>query len=106
MINALYGLESKIKYEFSALLWKYSAEGGWYFISLPKDISLEIRSNLKWQEEGWGRMKASAVIKDLHWNTSIWFDTKKDGYILPIKSEIRNNLSLKEGDKLNISVLI
>tara|TARA_R110002073_G_scaffold336287_3_gene531776 strand:+ start:3566 stop:3865 length:300 start_codon:yes stop_codon:yes gene_type:complete len=99
-------LGSKIKYQFSAKLWKHNSEGGWYFITMPKNFSQEIRSNLQWQEEGWGRMKAIAIIKDLKWDTSIWFDTKGKNYVLPIKSEIRKKLSLKEADLLTISILV
>jgi len=59
------------------------------FISLPISVSTEIRANLKWQEEGWGRLKVSAKIGNSEWNTAIWFDTKKETYLLPIKAEIR-----------------
>ena len=99
-------MESKIKYQFSAKLWKHNSEGGWYFITMPKNFSQEIRSNLQWQEEGWGRMKAIAIIKDLKWDTSIWFDTKAKNYVLPVKSEIRKKLSIKESDLLTISILV
>ena len=97
---------TKITYEFSANLWRHSANGGWHFISMPKNISKEIRDHLKWQEEGWGRMKVSAIINELQWETSIWFDKKMNTYILPIKAEIRKNLSLKEGMMISASILI
>lgn len=101
-----HSLEGKIKYQFSAKLWRHNSEGGWYFITLPSDYSNEIRSNLQWQEEGWGRMKAIAQLKGINWNTSIWFDTKKKSYILPIKSEIRKKLLLQEDDLLTMNILI
>jgi len=88
-------MEGKIKYEYMANMWKHNSPGGWYFVSLPNHLSREIRTNLKWQEEGWGRMKAIAQIEDLHWETAIWFDTKMDAYILPIKAEIRQKKNLK-----------
>lgn len=97
---------AKIKYKFSCTLWKYSGSGGWYFVSLPKVASKEIRDHLQWQEEGWGRMKASAIINNQEWNTSIWFDKKKNTYILPIKASIRKNLLLKEGMIISGSILI
>ena len=97
---------NKIRYQFSAKLWRHNFEGGWYFITVPKNYSTEIRDNLQWQEEGWGRMKASAVTEELTWNTSIWFDTKTDSYILPIKSEIRKKLSLQENDLVKVTLLI
>tara|TARA_R110002072_G_scaffold302668_1_gene487145 strand:- start:428 stop:727 length:300 start_codon:yes stop_codon:yes gene_type:complete len=99
-------MESKIKYQFSSKLWKHSSEGGWFFITVPKNYSEEIRNNLKWQEEGWGRMKAAVIIKELNWNTSIWFDTKVKSYILPVKLEIRKKLSLKDDDFLTVTILI
>lgn len=80
-------MSGKIKYSFSGKLWKDKVNK-WHFVSLPKEQSLEIRTNLQWQEEGWGRMKAVAKISDHSWDTSIWFDSKSKLYVLPLKSEI------------------
>ena len=41
-----------VKYEFSAEPWQYGAPGGWHFVSLPKELSAEIRANFKHEEEG------------------------------------------------------
>lgn len=78
-----------IRYEFGATPWQYQGKGGWYFISLPIKLAGEIRDNLQWQEEGWGRMKATAKIGNSEWQTAIWFDTKLNTYLLPLKSTIR-----------------
>ena len=99
-------MEGKIKYEYQASMWKHHSPGGWYFVSLPKKISKEIRAHLKWQEEGWGRMKAVAQIEDLRWETAIWFDTKMDTYILPIKAEVRNKGNLKINQDFKMMVWI
>jgi len=99
-------MKGKIKYEFLASIWKDTSPGGWYFVSLPKTMSKEIRKNLKWQEEGWGRMKASAQIGEFTWETAIWFDTKKEAYLLPIKAEIRKKLGIQTGEKIKINVWI
>ena len=96
---------SKIKFSFSNKLWKDNL-ASWYFVTVPKEMSTEIRSNLQWQEEGWGRMKVVVTLNDLEWKTSIWFDTKSDCYILPVKAEIRKKLSLKEDDLLNVDILV
>ena len=82
-------MKGKIKYEFFAKVWQHSSPNGWYFASLPKEIATEIRDHLKWQEEGWGRMKAIAKIGNSQWETAIWFDTKHKTYLLPLKAEIR-----------------
>lgn len=87
-------------------MWKHDASGGWFFVSLPKEISKEIREHLKWQEEGWGRMKASANVNGLKWDTAIWFDKKLDTYLLPIKADIRRKASLNSDDKISVSIII
>ncbi len=99
-------MQAKIKYEFSGKLWKSSEQGGWQFISLPNDISKEIRESLKWQEEGWGRMKATARIKEIDWETAIWFDKKADTYLLPIKADIRKKATIKLDDLVKVSISI
>ncbi len=95
-------MQAKIKYNFIGKIW----DGGWFFVSLPKDISKEIREHLKWQEEGWGRMKATAIIKEIEWDTAIWFDTKHDTYLLPLKADIRKKASLELNDIVNVSIAI
>lgn len=93
---------NSIKYEFSAEVWQYAGHAGWYFMSLPTKLAKEIRDHLKWQEEGWGRLKTTAKIGDSEWQTAIWFDTKMNTYLLPIKAEIRRKERLEIGDKKKV----
>lgn len=99
-------MEGKIKFEFSTEMWKHNSPNGWYFVSVPKKMSMEIRENLKWQEESWGRMKAFAEIGECKWETAIWFDTKMDTYVLPIKAEIRNKSQLKTNQVIEMNIWI
>lgn len=84
-----------IKYEFTAIPWQYSVPNGWYFVSLPPNLAKEIRDVLKSEEEGWGRLKATAKIGASEWQTAIWFDTKMNTYLLPLKAEIRKKENLE-----------
>lgn len=90
-----------LKFEFTAKPWKHKSPGGWHFISLPKKLSKEIRDALKKEEEGWGRLKAIAQIGNTEWKTAIWFDTKMNTYLLPLKTEIRKkeNLTINKDAK-------
>jgi len=103
-------MESKgTKFEFSAKAYQYSSSAemsGWTFVSLPKEMSIEIRDIFKWLEEGWGRMKVTAKIGDSEWQTAIWFDTKQDTYLLPLKAVIRKkeNIVLDKDMKVIIWV--
>lgn len=99
-------MNGKIRYNFSGSMWKHGSAGGWHLVSLPKSMSKEIRENLQWQEEGWGRMKAEARIEELTWQTAIWFDTKKDTYVLPIKAVVRKKLHLELNKKIEVILWI
>ena len=99
-------LKGKIKYPFTANVWKYSGTNGWYFVSLPIEISTEIREHLKWQEEGWGRMKATAAIGTTQWDTAIWFDSKQKTYLLALKSDVRKKEKLEIDSVAEVTIWI
>jgi hypothetical protein len=96
----------KIKFQFSGVIWKYSGKGAWYFVTIPEELSREIRDTAQWQEEGWGRLKTIAKIKDVEWETSIWFDKKANAYLLPLKADIRKQLKLEDGMKIEVMLNI
>ena len=98
-----------IKYGFSAKVWHYSSTGsmgGWWIVCLPKEMAKEIREQLKCLEEGWGRMKITARIADSQWKTAIWFDTKLDTYLLPVKAEIRKKEKLETDSEVEVAIWI
>jgi len=95
-----------IQYTFTSTIWQHSSPGGWHFIALPNDMASEIRSLLKAQEEGWGRLKAVAKIGNSEWKTAIWFDTKKDTYLLPVKADIRKQEGLVDGSIADVVLWI
>ena len=90
----------RIPYRFESSLWRHSSNGGWFFLTIPKELSKEIRSILGSEEEGWGRLKVKASIRNTEWDTAIWFDTKLECYLLPVKAEIREKEKLLEGNQI------
>ncbi|MFM9007613.1 MAG: DUF1905 domain-containing protein [Bacteroidota bacterium] len=51
-------------------------------------------------------MKAEAKIGKSQWQTAIWFDTKHQTYLLPIKAEIRKRESIEKDDSVRVQVYI
>ena len=99
----------KAKYEFIAKPYQYSSSEemcGWTFVSLPKDLSKEIREDFKYLEEGWGRMKVTAKLGSSEWQTAIWFDTKQDTYLLPLKAKIRKQENVTLGENVQVVILV
>ena len=99
----------RVKYQFSAKVYQYSSSkemGGWTFVSLPKELSSEIRESFKHLEEGWGRMKVTAKLGGSEWQTAIWFDTKQDAYLLPLKAKIRKQENIALDQDVQIAVFV
>ncbi len=89
-------------YSFKGKLWKHKSQGGWHFVTLPSRVSKKIRSALGTSEEGWGRLKTVAQIKGSSWQTAIWFDTKADSYLLPVKAAVRRKEKLEVGSSIGV----
>ena len=98
-----------IKFEFSAKVFNYSSAAdmvGWTIVLLPKELSMEIRDNFKREEQGWGRMRITAKTGNSEWQTAIWFDTKHDTYLLPIKAAIRKKENIAPDQVVKIAIWI
>lgn len=95
-------MTGKIQYEFSATIWQHASPGGWFFVSLPNEMAGEIRMALKSQEEGWGRLKATAQVGESTWETAIWYDSKRKTYLLPLKEEIRKTEQLDASTAIKV----
>ncbi|PIU01061.1 MAG: DUF1905 domain-containing protein [Bdellovibrionales bacterium CG10_big_fil_rev_8_21_14_0_10_45_34] len=77
------------KYKFRGHVWKHKGHGGWFFVTLPRSLSLKIRKDHGLSEEGWGRLKATAKLGKTSWATAIWYDSKVQSYLLPLKASVR-----------------
>ena len=68
-----------MKYEFTAKVWNYSSTvgtGGWH------------------------------IACNTQWETAIWFDTKLDTYLLPLKAEIRKKEKITTDKEIEIMIWI
>ena len=99
----------QVKYAFSAKAYQVSSSEqmcGWTFVSLPEELSTEIRENFKHLEEGWGRMKVTAKLGGSEWQTAIWFDTKQGTYLLPLKAKVRKQEHVVLDEEVKVVLLV
>ena len=99
-------MSTLMNFQFEARIWNYSSVGSWFFVSLPKSVSQEIRTAFHWREEGWGRLKVKASIGKTTWDTAIWYDTKFETYLLPLKAEIRRKEYLNDGNSVSVILFL
>ena len=93
-------------FHFTNQIWQYDGKGSWVFVSLPIAMAAEIRYINQPFEEGWGRLSVTAKIDELSWKTALWFDTKLDTYLLPLKAEVRKKGKLRVEDYVTVHLLL
>ena len=95
------------KFEMRARVWLLPGEtGAWYLVTLPKNISKEIRTVFGVLERGWRSLPIAAEIGKTHWKTSIFYDNKLGAYIFPLKAEVRKKENISEGGTITFSIEI
>jgi Domain of unknown function (DUF1905) len=67
-------------------------------------MAKEIRSTLQQEEEVWGRLKAVAKVGNSEWKTALWFDTKNNTYLLPLKAIIRKKENIESEHQIAVTI--
>ena len=94
------------EYQFKAKLWEYEGAGAWFFVTLPKDTSSEIKQLFGTPRRGWGSIPVEATIGDTVWKTSIFPDKESGSYMLPVKSAVRKAEGVGKGDEVVLVIRI
>lgn len=91
---------------FDAELWIWDArrDGSWTFVSLPVDASDEIRELTAGPRRGFGSVRVRVTVGGSTWRTSIFPDSGKGAYVLPVKRAVRVAEGLEAGDVTRVSV--
>lgn len=89
-------------YRFSAELWRYDGASAWHFITLPFDEADEIDERTPHLQRGFGSVKVRVRIGGTTWDTSLFPDTKRESFILPVKKPVRLAEGLAAGDVVEV----
>lgn len=96
-----------MRFTFDAELWVWDARraDSWTFVSLPATATAEIRDVVDpAPQRGFGSVRVRATIGASTWATSIFPDSAKGSYSLPIKKAVRRAEALSEGDVATVTV--
>ncbi len=93
-------------YTFPAPLWIWSAQESatWVFVTLPEDISADIREVPRPHQRGFGSIRVEVAIGATRWTTSVFPDSKTGCYVLPIKKAVRKAEHLEVGDTAEVAL--
>jgi len=91
---------------FTSLVWIWKgsdAAGRWFFVTVPEELSAEIKAHAFGNPRGFGSVKVEATIGDVTWRTSV-FPLDSGGYLLPLKADVRRKADLSAGDEVKVAL--
>jgi hypothetical protein len=91
-------------YDIKAKVWLYDGKAAWHFVTLPQDLSDQIRFLTAEAKSAWGSIRVSAKIGGTVWKTSLFPDTKARAYVLPIKADVRKKEKIKAGGTVTVKL--
>lgn len=84
-------------YSFTAEVWEHDGPGAWHFISLPEAEADDIEETFGHRAKGFGSVRVEVTIGTTRWHTSLFPDSKRDTYLLPLKRAVRTAEGLTDG---------
>jgi hypothetical protein len=86
---------------FTADLWRWEAQTGWFFVTVGADASARIREVPR-APRGFGSVRVRATIGGSTWTTSVFPDSTRGAYVLPVRKAVRRAERLDEGDPADV----
>ena len=93
-------------WEFTAPLWKWDGNAAWHFITLPFEVTDEIDEITTGKQGGFGSVKVNVTIGRTTWSTSVFPDSKRKSFVLPVKAPVRKAEGLAEGREATVRLAL
>jgi hypothetical protein len=94
------------EFTFEATVWLYGGKSAWHFVTLPRAVAAEIIGGVMGSRKPFGSVKVLAILGGTRWNTSLFRDTNKDSFLLPIKAAVRLREQIQAGMRVEVSLLL
>ncbi|NTW42449.1 MAG: DUF1905 domain-containing protein [Cellulomonadaceae bacterium] len=93
-----------MRFEFDAPLWLWDARktDSWTFASLPDDVADEVLEVAAPVTRGFGSVRVEVTIGGTTWRTSIFPDSTRRTYALPVKRAVRHAEGLEAGGTAHV----
>jgi hypothetical protein len=97
---------------FTASLWQWAAKegtaepGSWCFVTVPREISDDIRDALVAPPRGFGSVRVTVEAGSSRWDTSLFPDSQSGCYLLPVKKAVRSAEGVEEGDAMTFTLRV
>jgi Domain of unknown function (DUF1905) len=90
------------RFTFDATIWEHESTGAWHFVSLPESDADDIEEMFGRHAGGFGSIRVEVTIGATRWKTSLFPDSKRGTYVLPVKKAVRTAEHLAVGTAAHV----
>lgn len=94
------------RWTFRTTLWLWDGDAAWHFVTVPEDVSDEVDFLTNGMRAGFGSVRVEVVVGGSTWRTSLFPDSKRGAYVLPMKKAVRKAEGLAVGDEVEVAIRI
>lgn len=91
------------QFEFTAEVWVAPADDAWRFVTVPAEVADDIRM-ITGPRRGFGSVRVEVTVGRTTWRTSVFPDSRKDSFILPVKKSVRDAEDIDDGDTVTVEL--
>lgn len=91
-------------YRFTAEVWLHQGHAAWHFLTVPEDVSDDIEERTSHLQRGFGSVRVRVRIGATTWSTSVFPDSKRGAYILPVKKDVRRAEGIDDGTAVDVAL--
>jgi hypothetical protein len=88
---------------FTAELWEWEAKRSFAFVTVPAEVSEQIRE-IPRMPRGFGSVRVAVAMGGSRWRTSVFPQSKESTYVLPVKRAVREAEGVEIGDTVEIDL--
>lgn len=92
-------------HSFDAELWQWEGDAPWHFLTLPAHVSDDVRAGAG-APRGFGSVRVQVTVGSSTWATSVFPDSRRGAYLLPVKKAVRLSEGLEPGDVVRVSLAL
>lgn len=93
-------------FEFTSTLFRWEGNAAWHFAAVPEDVTDEIDERWGSVAGGFGAVRVEVRVGGTTWRTSIFPDTGRGCYVLPVKKAVRTAEGLVDGSAVEVELTV
>jgi hypothetical protein len=91
--------------DFEAPLWEYDGEAAWWFVTVPPEVSEDLRVSPR-PPKGFGSIRVEVTVGSSTWRTSVFPDKASGCFLLPVKKAVREAEALDAGEPVPVHLAV